>query len=60
MLVHTDESAKISKQWHLWKTKSKLWLKQTENVQEFKQQEIASLKNEIRIMPDLKQWDTAI
>ena len=31
-----------------------------ENVQEFKQQEIASLNNEIRIMPDLKQWDKAI
>ena len=31
-----------------------------ENVQEFKQQEIASLKNEIKIMPDLKQWDKAI
>ena len=31
-----------------------------ENVQEFKQQVIAPLKNEIKIMPDLKQWNIAI
>ena len=31
-----------------------------ENVQEFKQQVIASLKNEIKIMGDLKQWDIVI